>query len=261
MITLHNSTKLRVVIKWHPHERDDMGEKCAIDPCAARAQLQSVASQLKFLWWYRKLLFATYLLRNRSRNLGKLVELKKQEAEALRNYLSSEGDPSFDLDLCCCCFDRRGQMVKFVSPRAAGLGEITREMLQGQMDFIHSGDDETGTGNLFDEHIRISLSAIAPEIHQVYFVLASHNHGFHEIDGCGWSVITTQDEKEILSKALAANTSHRIHVMARLVRKERSWGLEEVAEFFPVEIEGKNLGPQLHALIKERFLTTNPARG
>ncbi len=260
MITLKNSTKLRVVIKWNPHERDDMGEKHAIDTGAARAQMEKVSSQLRFLWWYRKVLFITYLLRNRSRHLGKIVELKKNEVETLKKYLAREGDPSFDLDLCCCCFDRRGQMVKFVSPRAQSLGEMTHEMMRGQMDFIHSGDDETGTGNLFDEHIRISLSAIAPEIHQVYFVLASHNHGFHEISGCVWSVITTRDEKEILSKELTANTSHRIHVMARLVRKERAWGLEELAAFFPVEIEGKNLGPQLHALIKERFLITNPAR-
>ncbi len=262
MVTLEKSAKLRIGIKWNPIERDNLKESLAIDPDNSRARLAQVSSQIKFLWWYRKILFATYFLRNRSRHLSKLVAAKKEEAQKLQDYLSGEGEPSHDLDLCCCCYDRRGQMVKFVSPRTIDKGDTTRTHLNGQMAFVHSGDDHTGTGGLIDEEIRINVSAIAPDIHQIFFVIASLHYGFHEVDGCSWSIMTTRDEKVILSKAVDANLSHRIYMIAKLERKELSWTLKKLDHYFPMEIESKStLGNQLHELIKQHYLITGASAG
>ncbi len=258
MISLAQSATLRAGIKWDPLERDHLMENVVLNTEKSHLEMSRLSSQLKFLWWWRKALFATYIFRNRSRRLNRLAEAKKKQIKVLQKYLDEQGIHSYDLDLCCCCFNRQGTMVKYISPRTVE----ARDTVHGQMAFVHSGDDETGTGSLFDEEIRVRLAAIDPQIHKVFFVIASLHHGFHEISGCTWSFMTTQDEKVVLSASAGANTSHRIYVMAKLVRKELSWALSEIAQHFPLEIDRKkDLSAQLDDLIRQRYLIKNPACG
>jgi stress response protein SCP2 len=105
---------------------------------------------------------------------------------------------------------------------------------------MHTGDDMTGTGDTFDEEILVNLRAIDATIHHVFFVVVSIHHGFDEIKGGFWSIISTKGEQKLFSTHLKGQSRDHLHVMARLSRGDGvNWSLENIAAYVPFDKDEK----------------------
>jgi stress response protein SCP2 len=118
-------------------------------------------------------------------------------------------------------------MVKHVSP----LSTESRDILDKPLAFMHTGDDDTGTGDTFDEEILVNLPVVDNEITDIFFVILSVNHGFNEIKGGFWSIVRTVDETDLITARLQTTLQDRVHIMARLTRKDSCWELDELGAY------------------------------
>jgi stress response protein SCP2 len=233
-------THLRVGIKWDPLERDKIKESHALGHAnEVRKELAFTLRQIKTQQSIIKLLRLTFFFRTKDMKFERLRDQYLARKKALEKFLAQENVNSYDLDLCGFCYDRDGKLVKFVSPESTE----TRNTMQKQMAFMHSGDDNTGTGEIFDEELLINLYALDEAIHQVFFVVVSINHGFDQIKGGFWSIVHTAGEKELLSATLCTQLQHRVHVMAKLSRNGESWLLDQIADYCSL---GKDENIPLH---------------
>ncbi|MGB9153322.1 MAG: TerD family protein, partial [Alphaproteobacteria bacterium] len=235
------TTHLRVGIKWDPLERDDIADAYGIEsPKEARAELLAIIQQINTARLIGKFLKLTVIFSNRGQKFDRTIDQKIAKKKALEKYLSQEKLASYDLDLCCFCYDLHGKLVKFVSP----VSSEAKDDLQKKPAFMHTGDATEGTvhesTSTFDEEILVDLTAIDPAIDTVFFVVVSVNHGFNHIKGGFWSIISTKDEEELLSAKMLAKDPHKVHVAAKLTRLGGStWLLDEIVGFPPIDANGK----------------------
>ena len=250
-INAAQSPHLRVGIKWDQLERDNIEEAYGIGSAEnARAELKALHQQIKNSEFMAKLFRAIFFLRTHAGKFDRLHDQQIARKKLLQKYVLQDTLPSFDLDLCCFCYDQDGKFLEFISPVLMD----TPQARQSQLAFMHSGDDSTGTGEAFDEEILVKLSAINPAIHQVFFVIVSINHGFDQIKGGLWSIVNTSGEKELLSSTLRTELAHTVHVMAKLSRNAAFavWDLNDISHYCPLD---KNEKIPLHLRI-DRLLTT-----
>lgn len=229
-------TYLRVGIKWDPLERDNIDEEHSIgSPRQARMRLEVIAKRLKWLKFGAVFLRLTLALKFLAKDFDNEIREKRAKQAALQQYLKHEKLHSFDLDLCCFCYGQDGRLVGFVLP------DFTEMYGTAQFHpaFLHSGNDTTGTGDMFDEEVLINLHGIDAGIHQVFILVVSQRHGFDRVKGGSWSLITTKDEKEIMSTALKTEKTDRLHVIAKLARNGTSWDVIKVAAFCPLAEDKK----------------------
>ena len=246
------ATHLRAGIKWDPLERDDIEEAYEIGSADnAREELKVLTKQIKTserIIRFLRFLTLFYKAADRYERLrGQQLARKK----LLEKYLAQAKMPSFDLDLCCFCYDRDNKLVEYVSPV---LMETQDE--QSRMAFMHSGDDSTGTGDAFDEELLVKLAAIKEKIYQVFFVVISINHGFDQIKGGFCSIVNTSGEQELLATKLRTPLKHRVHVMAKLSRGTAGWVLDEISEYLPLMNHATiPLHIRLDELLTKQYLT------
>ncbi len=247
--------RFRVGIKWDPLERDDLAEAHALEsPAAARVEYAKLARALKAKPRPNGLvsLFSFIpFIRDYQLQEERLRTEKEKRRKALAKYLAQEKMESFDLDLCAFCYDKNGKRHSFVSP----VSVEEEEAIGKESAFIHSGDDMTGTGDLFDEDMQVNLSALDPAIESVFFVIVSNHHGFDEIKGGSWSFINTWGETEIFSATLKTQKKDRLHVIGRLMREEESWKLQEIADYCPLDdSEALSLDQRVDAVLSSRYI-------
>ena len=252
---------LRVGIKWDPLERDNIEETYAIGSAKnARAELKVLLKQIKNTELMAKILRATVFLHKQAARYDYLRDQQLMRKKKLEKYLAQDKLLSYDLDLCCFCYDQNGQFIEYISPVLMD----TPQGRQSLLAFMHSGDDATGTGDAFDEEVLVKLSAINPAIHQVFFVIVSINHGFDQIKGGFWSIVSTTGEKELLSSTLRTPLQHKLHVMAKLSRgseaEDNIWSLDELAEYQPLDKNEKTpLHIRIDQLLAARYLINGKA--
>ena len=241
MIDGSKTTRLRVGIRWNPLERDDIGDAYGLESAVeARAELGAVRQHIKTTRLVGRFLRWTRVFGNRAAKIERSLDQSLGKEKAMEKYLSQEKLPSYDLDLCCFCYGRDGKLLKFVSP----VSRETKDDLQKKPAFMHTGDATTGevhaaVGGIFDEEILVDLTAIDSAIDTVFFVIVSVSHGFHQIKGGFWSIISTRDEDELLSTRMQTKEQHRIHVMAKLSRIQEMWSLEEISGYCPIDNNSK----------------------
>lgn len=173
----------------------------------------------------------------------------------LTRFLEQEHLNSFDLDLLCFCYDKEGDLLLSVFPN-------TIESVidpKNHAAFFHLGDDTTGTGDTFDEELLIKLPAVNAVIDSIYLVTISNNHGFNEIKGGSWSVISTENETELCSSLLHHSDSANICVMAKVIRENDSWRLENIDAFHRID-RSKNVSfvDNLKDLILTKYAKAGP---
>jgi len=251
-IEASKTTHLRVGIKWDPLERDDIADAYGIESLAeARADLVGVTKQIASTRFMSKLLRMSILFANAGIAMEKTLDQSLAKKKALEKYVSQGKLASYDLDLCCFCYDQNNRMVKYVTP-------VTLEKqdeLQKEPAFMHTGDATTGTSGVFDEEILVNLSAIDPAIEKVFFVITSVNHDFRYIKGGFWNIVSTKDEDELLPTKIVTQAQVRVHVMARLSRFGNAWALDEIAEFCLVDKNEKiSIDRRVNQMLKTRYL-------
>jgi stress response protein SCP2 len=97
------------------------------------------------------------------------------------------------------------------------------------------------------------------QIHQIFIVVVSVNHGFDRIKGGFWSIVNTKNEEELMSVLMKTAQKHRLHIMASVSRDEASWRVKELSDYCPVENGEKTpLQNQIDKLIRDRYLKEVP---
>ena len=228
LIDMAASPRLRVGIKWDPLERDLIGEaigyKSGKEVRHEIATLNKIAVNQKKL---AKFLRMSFFFRNKAYELDRAIEQTFEKKKTLESFLSQEKLKSHDLDLCCFAYDQGGNLVKTILPETVE----TKEVREKGLAFMHSGDDDTGTGEAFDEEILVSLSHIDAAISDVFFVIVSVNSGFDEITNGYWTVVNTTGEKRLQSFTLETGKKDQIHMMTRMSRAGNGWEIQKIAEF------------------------------
>ena len=245
------STHLRAGIKWDPLERDNIEETYEFGSVKkAQAELNALTRQLKISEWVIKFIPPLSFFHDQASKHERLRDQRLSRKKVLEQYVAQGRLHSFDLDLCCFCYDREGKLVEYVSPASAD------ELTSSASAFTHSGDDDTGTGEAFDEELLVNLSAIREKIHQVFFVVVSINHGFDQIKSGFWSIVNTSGEVELLATTLHTPLKHKVHVMAKMSRRGEDWVLDELAEYLPLASSASvPLHVRLDQLITKQYLT------
>ena len=243
--------RIRAGIKWDPLERDDIDELHAFGSAqAARKKLASTRRHLARLSLFARFLHKISLFNRWGRRIDRMRQHKLAEKKALETTLAQEKLHSYDLDLCCFCYDKAGKLVGFALPDFTEM----HGKAEWQSSFLHSGDDTTGTGDAFDEELLINLHTADKTIHTIFLVVLSIHHGFDEINGGFWSVVHTMGEKELMSAFLKTTEKHRTHVIAALTRDENSWTVKEIAEYCPIENNEKNsLQKRIDQMLRSRY--------
>lgn len=248
-------TFVRAGIKWDPLHRDDLEELYNIySEEEAKALLMRTEQQIKIFKVIAKFLRSTALIADMAGPFEDRIEPRLKIVKDLNEYIAQAQLPSYDLDLCCFCYGKDGRFIGSIAP---GLNEIEQNLKQPELAFMHSGDDVTGTADAFDEELLINLLAIAPDIHHVFLVVTSVNHGFNEIKGGFWSLVRTKDEFQLMAQELTTNLPHKIHVMARLSRiQEREWEIVEIAEYQPLgNVDEELVVPTISKILPAAYLT------
>ena len=255
-IDASKTTHLRVGIKWDPLERDAIGDAYGIESLEdARGRLKAANQQLKSMALMSKLLRMTVVFAAAGLKVQKSHDQIVAKKKAMEKYLSQAKLPSYDLDLCCFCYEANGRMAKYVTPLSMEKGEE----LKKQPAFMHTGDATTGTSGVFDEEILVNLDAIDPTIDKVFFVITSVSHDFNLIKGGFWNIVSTKDEDELLPTKMLTEAQVRVHVMAKLTRFGMAWMLDEIAEFCPVDKNEKiAMERRVNTMLKERYLGIAP---
>ncbi len=250
-IPVTQPTYVRVGIKWDPLERDNIDEIYGLGSAEnAQAQLDKSSRRIRTFKWVGEF-FRIFLLNKLADRIDGLREQELIVKKDMQTYLTQKKVRSYDLDLCCFCYDANGKLAGFISP--VFMGE--EYLPQGHRAFLHTGDDATGIGDAFDEELLVNLHAVDAGIHAVYFIAVSINHGFDQIKGGFWSIVRTKDETELLSLALQTKLRHRVHVMAKLSRGDGAWTLDEIAEYCPLDPDEKiDLHQRVDRLLVEHYM-------
>jgi hypothetical protein len=224
---------LRVGVKWDPIARDELNTYYGFaDEATARAAFASTQKIINVYTVIIKLLKATFILETFVPFFERFRGYKIAAQKDIKNFLSEGKLASFNLDLCCYCYDKYGDFVGFISPVMVDQQYILK---QDQLAFMHTGDEQTGAAKEYDEEILVNIPAIDPRIEQIFFVIHSVNHSFKDIKGGLWAVISTQGEKVLMSLPLETASDCRLHVIAQLDRKGTSWSLTEIAQYHPLD--------------------------
>jgi len=257
LIETAKSPRLRVGIKWDPLDRDTIGEVIGHKSSKeVRQEIASLNKSAKNQIKYAKYLRMSYFFRNRAFEIERALEQTFEKKKTLEAYLSQEKLKSHDLDLCCFAYDKDGNLVKYVLPDSVE----TKESREKGLAFMHSGDDETGTGEAFDEEILVSLPHIDPAISYVFFVILSVNTGFDDVVNGYWSVVNTSGEKRLQSFTLETGKKDQIHVMTRLTRSDLGWELQKIAEFCtPEDASSVPAEKKVDAYIRDHYLAKKKA--
>lgn len=227
-------TYIRAGIKWNPLERDNIEELHNFgSPQNARRKLAAIPRQIKLLSSLAILMRVSLIGIKLAPRVDLLRKHKITEKQALQEYLKQAKLHSYDLDLCCFCYGVDGKMIGFAMPDFTEMFGVEKF----HPAFVHSGDDVTGTGNAYDEELLINLHGVDRAISQIFVVVASVNHGFDQIRGGYWSIISTKDEDELMSEVMQTASKHRLHVMARLVRDGdgTTWAIKRMAEYLAMD--------------------------
>jgi len=251
MIDAAQTTYLRVGIKWDPLERDNYeGFYPFHTEEEARAQSLAAVKKANNAQFIAKLLDKSFFLARWSGKYERLREHHMAAHAVAERYLEQHHLESFDLDLCCFSYDAQGKMVDFVTPINAGRRNIAKDTPA----IMHSGDDTTGTGETFDEELMVLLRAIDHDIHQLFFLIVSIHHGFDEVPRCHWAIVSTKNEKTLLSAGLGGQT-HKVHIMAKLLRDEHGWRLQEIKDYLPLdENDSVPLDQRIDRLIQSQYI-------
>ena len=243
-------SSLRAGIKWDPLEKDHKDEfHGAESKKKTWTKLVVISLNIAWLWTVATLCKLTFILRGLGKQIDKKRAVKQNKRYELTLYLDQKESDSYDLDLCCFCYDKNGKLAGYVTPTVTEMhGKAAWHPA-----FIHSGDDDTGTGNGFDEDLVIKLPEVDESIHQIYVLMVSINHGFDEIKGGFWSIVSTRDEEEIMAVQLKTKDRHTLHIMARAIRQGNAWLVEELAEFDTLPDDDMPMQEQISRLIISNY--------
>jgi hypothetical protein len=142
-------------------------------------------------------------------------------------------------------------MVKFISPVSAE----TKIDLQKKQAFMHTGDATTGTSGVFDEQLLVDLNVVDEAVDKIFFIAVSVSHGFNDIKGGYWAIVSTKTEKELLSSKMETDEPAKFYIMAQVTRDGGGWMLDEILGFCNV-IDDKKISLQrrIDMAIAEKYL-------
>lgn len=245
-------TNLRVGLKWDPLARDNIAELHDVESAQeARKTLAAIPGKLWKLSLLAGILRATFMFRKVAAVVDGERQYKLIERKDLERYLTQAKLHSYDLDLCCFCYDKDGKLAGFVTPDVTEMHGTSR----WDPAFLHAGNDTTGIGEAFDEELLIRLPLVDAAIHQIFIVIVSVNHGFDKIKGGFCSIVSTRHERELMSSVLQTPQQHRLYVMAKITRDEKFWVAREVAEYCSPEGRENALMPRrIDQLLAARYL-------
>lgn len=224
--------RLRIGLKWDPLERDVLAVEHKLDsPGHALFKYIVYASASITLRVLMILLRLLLVFSGVVHALGKHKQRIDRALRAKRHYLAQRKMPSHDLDLLCFCYDEAGQLAQLISP----LSPPPPLTSKARTAIIHSGEDDIGIGDGFDEELAVNLKDVAEDIVQIFFVVASAHHALDKIKGGSCAIISTRNEQVLIDNPLQPTTSHQNYLFAKLRRDGADWSLQEIAHYFHID--------------------------
>ncbi len=226
--------RLRVGLKWDASEQDVFKAVNEIKDTETAKKSQSTDALSDFVYWILiSILKPLGVAQDFVQNLEQMRKNLGIAKGNVKEFLEQEEVASCDLDLLCFCYDGAGKLAGLITP-LAGFQDYP---LKSRIAILHSGDETDGLSSGFDEQLLISLREIDAEVQHVYFVVASNEYGFNEIDGGAVAVLNTKRETTMLTRDLEKSATHKTYIFSRLERIEGGWRLHEISEYCDVDAD------------------------
>jgi len=148
--------------------------------------------------------------------------------DKIASSMTAENRVTYDLDLACVLYDAEGNPLDGVSSRPD-------EAIDQSGMVYHSGDDESGIGDLDDEFISIELKDLPDDIAHIIFVVeVQSSHSFGEVSNPTLRLADAFDNEDQIEVKLdrkrgADKTSY---VFANIYRHEGDWMLHFIDDYY-----------------------------
>ena len=254
ILSAASSHTLVATLKWPPSKADVVkNDQHVRSPEHAESELGKVERQILFLTIQSKLLRLVPGFNEKLKDAPDHLAALRKRQSALTFYLSQSKMPSYDLDLCCACYDAAGTCLAYVYPAiAAHHKKIEQAYADPQKHAIkHSGDDRTGMRRQdYNEALTIDLALLSPAVSDIIFVAHSANHSFDTIEGqSSWSLTDATDKTALLSATLRKDKPYRLYAMAKVTRDAESWRIEQLDSYIPLSAQYKDVDKAIFSQI------------
>jgi stress response protein SCP2 len=135
---------------------------------------------------------------------------------------------NYDLDLACVLYDAEGKAVDGVSSRPEETADRSGRI-------YHTGDDESGAGDLDDEAISIELNGLPDYIQHIVFVTEIQSrHTFADVNNPRIRLADGMNNENQLDVPLGGKTGggKTAYVFARIYRHNSGWMLHFIDEYY-----------------------------
>ncbi|CAN5405944.1 TerD family protein [soil metagenome] len=134
------------------------------------------------------------------------------------------GQAPVDLDASAIFFDAAGRV----------LDTVWFQQLQSKDgSTVHTGDNLTGAGDGDDETILVDLTAVAPAVSQIVFVISSYSEQTFDLVENAFSRLvddSVADTPEVARYQLTDAGSHTAMIMSKVSRDGTGWTFKAVGE-------------------------------
>lgn len=145
---------------------------------------------------------------------------------------------AFDLDASALMLGANGKVRSsadfiFYNQRAAADGSV-----------VHEGDNRTGDGGGDDEQILVDLSAMAPDVERVVFVVSidqaeARRQNFGQVRGAYCRVINQATEQEIVRFDLSEDAApETAMIFAEIYRHNGEWKFRAIGQGYATGLHG-----------------------
>jgi tellurium resistance protein TerZ len=141
---------------------------------------------------------------------------------AKRGFFGGTKTVEIDLDASAIMFDANKQLLDTV---------FFNNLKSKDGSVIHTGDNLTGAGDGDDESITVDLTAVAPNVAHVVFVITSYSQQtFDMVENAFCRVIdeSVASTPEVAKYQLTESGRHTAMVMAKLSREAAGWTFKAI---------------------------------
>ncbi len=145
-------------------------------------------------------------------------------APVKRGFFGTKKAAEIDLDASAIFFDASGKALDTV---------FFNQLQSKDGSTRHTGDNLTGEGEGDDEQILVDLSAVAPAVAQIVFVISSYSRQtFDQIENAFCRLIddSTAGSPEVARFQLTDSGNHTAMIMAKVSRDGSDWSFKAIGD-------------------------------
>jgi tellurium resistance protein TerZ len=142
------------------------------------------------------------------------------DAVKKRGLFGGSKSQSIDLDASCLLFDGAGTLLDQV---------WFRQLRSRDGAVVHTGDNLTGAGEGDDESVIVDLTALAPGVSTLVFVVNSFTgQNFGQIENAFCRLLDQRTDRELVRYDLSGGGTHTAQVMSKVTRSDDGWAMTAI---------------------------------